>query len=88
MPEYDVYVVKYIEPNFNTTFIGGFYPTLEEAMDYIFSIIHNAKPFYQNCISGGGYIGWIDGFNYGEFDHNTNPCNQPQNSICIFERKY
>lgn len=76
-----------------TVYIDGYYRTLNEAKDAILYYIPNPKLGVNHTVEGGGYIAWVNKYNFGpikrnEYRYNKAIANQPHTSINLFEENY
>jgi hypothetical protein len=78
---YGVYYYTVSSENADVKLIG-FYDTLQKAKDVLAVIIPNYSPNYGNSVSGGGRIGWINGYEMNAPLQLS--CWQPHTSINLF----
>ena len=75
------YVIDYHDADVH---LLGFYKTLNEAKARLALYMPNYKPHCNNTVIGNQKIGWINKYQFGDFDSDLT-CNQPHSSVNLFD---
>ncbi len=66
-------------------YLGGYYETLIEAKKRLNFLIPNYVKHYKNTVRNTSRVGWINECIFGDCNFNGLGCDQPNNSINLFE---